>query len=116
MNKTEFDKIVGLAQFLWENLDGIKKKVTKNEVVAFDAKAMPIWNEYFKSLILPGILPDGMSFGTPNNDTNMGVGKDGVALPSEYYQLMMQCYRYLYMALSSGEIYLKSGYWSSAEK
>lgn len=49
-------------------------------------------------------------------EATKGVGNDARAYRVEYYQLLMQCYRYLYFALSSGEIFLEHTGWVTADR
>lgn len=68
---------------------------------------MSEWIGYFRRLILTDILVDGKAFGEPTNDTHLGIGSDGCCVAAEYYQLLMQCYKYLYLALASGSTSLR---------
>ncbi len=110
MNKKEFDQIVHLTHFL-EKYTQQAIDAGRTNTFPFSEEDKKLWNSYFEMLIKPGILPDGMAFGEPNNDTNIGVGKDGVCHRDEFLQLLMQCYKYLYTALSSGEVFLKYKNW-----
>lgn len=114
MNKLEFDQVVGLTHFL-EKYTQQMMDAGKNKVINFSDTDKKIWDSYFETLIKPGILPDGMAFHMPNNDTNIGIGSDGAASREEFLQLLMQCYKYLYLALSSGEVFLKHKNWYTSD-
>ncbi|MEY8322232.1 hypothetical protein AAK894_14360 [Lachnospiraceae bacterium 46-61] len=115
MNKKEFDQIVDFTHFL-EKYTQQAMNSNRNKTFSFSEEDKKIWNLYFEMLIKPGILPDGMAFGEPNNDTNVGIGKDGQCYRDEFLQLLMQCYKYLYTALSSGEVFLKYKNWCTSDE
>ena len=114
MNKREFDQVLDLTHFLEKYEE--KAKDARNKTFAFQKSDMNLWKSYFEALIKPGVLRDGMAFGAENNNTNLGIGIDGECYSDEFYQLLMQCYKYLYMALSSGEIFLKHKGWVVSDK
>ncbi len=114
MNKIEFDHVVGLTQLLDKYTQQFMD-AGKDKIIRFSDSDKKIWDSYFETLIKPGILPDGMAFHAPNNDTNIGIGSDGAGSREEFLQLMMQCYKYLYLALSSGEIFLKHKNWCTSD-
>ena len=109
MNKKEFDQVVSLAHFLEKYTQTAINCRTKT--FSFSAEDKQVWNAYFEMLIKPGILADGMAFGKENNNVPEGIGNDGAAFGDEFFQLLMQCYKYLYNALSSGEVFLKYKNW-----
>lgn len=115
MNKKEFDQIVHLTQFL-ETYTQQTMKSDRNKTLSFSEEDKKKWGLFFEMLIKTNVLPDGTAFGEPNNDTNVGIGKDGVFYKDEFLQLLMQCYKYLYRALSSGEVFLKYKNWQIADK
>ena len=115
MNKKEFDQVVNLTHFL-EKYTQKAIDAGRNKTFPFSKEDKKLWDAYFEMLIKPGILPDGMAFGEPTNDTNIGVGKDGECYRDEFLQLLMQCYKYLYTALSSGEVFLKYKNWCTADE
>ncbi len=114
MNKIEFDQVVGLTHFL-EKYTQQAMDAGRDRTITFSETDKKIWNSYFEALIKPGILPDGISFHQPNNDTNLGIGRDAEGYRDEFLQLLMQCYKYLYLALSSGEIFLKYKSWDTSD-
>ncbi len=114
MNKREFDQVVDLTHFL-EKYTQQAINTGRNKTSAFSDEDKKTWDLYFKMLIKPGILPDGMAFGQASNDTNVGIGSDGQFYLDEFMQLLMQCYKYLYTALSSGEVFLKYKNWQTAD-
>lgn len=114
MNKLEFDQVVGLAHFL-EKYTQQAMGADKNKLIRFSEEDKQKWNSYFEALVKPGILPDGKAFSSSGNDSNYGVGRDGECYRDEFLQLLMQCYKYLYLALSSGEIFLKYKGWDLSD-
>lgn len=115
MNKQEFDLVRGLAALLEKYIPEIQsKKADEGYTFLDDDKAL--WMSYYEKLILTDVLMDGKAFGAKSNNTHLGIGKDATFVSAELYQLLMQCYKYLYNALSSGEIYLKYNGWYLAEK
>mgnify|MGYP003400144465 CR=1 FL=1 len=115
MNKQEFDNVRTLANFL-ERYTSVAQKTATSKTFTFSVEDMPIWLGYYESLILTNVIPDGCAFNQKTNDTNYGVGNDGCCRREEFYKLLMQCYKYLYNALSSGEIFLKHNGWYLSEK
>lgn len=113
MNKLEFDRVAGLAHLLEPYRH--KLPTVDTETFSLSKEDMPLYQTYFEQVILPKVLEDGIAFGLPDNDCKNGVGSDGHAYRVEYYQLLMQCYRYLYLALSSGEVFLKHSGWLIAD-
>lgn len=109
MNKKEFDQVVGLACFLERYT--AQATPCRDKTFSFSKEDQLIWKGYFETLIKPGILPDGMAFGKPDNNCPDGIGTDGAAFSDEFFQLLMQCYKYLYKALSCGEIFLEHDGW-----
>lgn len=114
MNKTEFDQVVGLAHLLEKYMTQIIG-AGRSKSIGISDEDKKVWDSYFESLIKPGILPDGKVFHAMGNDSNYGVGRDGVAYRDEFLQLLMQCYKYLYLALSSGEIFLEHSGWEVSD-
>lgn len=115
MNKQEFDQVRKLTAFLERFIPEVKKK-NAEEIFEFSEEDKVLWDTYFKELILTNVLADGTAFGAKSNNSNLGIGTDGSCYPAEFYQLLMQCYKYMYLALSAGEIYLKYNGWYLAEK
>lgn len=109
MNKETFDQVRGLAQLLYNHVGEVPKN--DQDLWTVPAADRPQWDTWFRKLILTNILPDGTAFGAETNDHNLGMGTDAKGYRSEFYQLLMQCYRYLYLALSSGEVFLQPGGW-----
>lgn len=109
MNKQEFDAVRGLIAFLERFLPEVKNKKNE-EAYEFKNQDKEIWDAYFNKLILSDVLTDGKAY-DKSNDSNLGIGKDGIFVPAEYYQLLMQCYKYLYEALSCGDIFMKHTGW-----
>lgn len=114
MNKQEFDTVRGLKDF-FERFYPNVKEMKNDKSYEFKGQDKDIWKIYYEKLILPGILDDGKAFGAENS-SNLGIGNDGIFLPVEYYQLLMQCYKYMYEALSCGEIYLNHTGWQIEEQ
>ncbi len=114
MNKLEFDQVVSLTHFL-EKYTQQMMDAGKDKVITFSSEDKNTWDTFFETLINPGILQDGMAFHTPCNDTKVGIGSDGACYREEFLQLLMQCYKYLYLALSSGEIFLKHKNWYTSD-
>lgn len=114
MNKLEFDQVVELTHFL-EKYTKQVMDTDRTKLIQFSGEDKKKWDSYFETLIKPGILPDGMAFGNFSNDSNYGVGRDGAGYRDEFLQLLMQCYKYLYLALSSGEIFLKYKGWGMSD-
>jgi hypothetical protein len=115
MNKMEFDEVRELSLFLERFIPEIKK--TKSIMTyAFPKQDQATWKKFYNDLILTNVLPDGTAFGGKDATGNLGVGQDGSSSAAEFYQLLMQCYKYMYQALSAGEVYLKYNGWYLAQK
>lgn len=110
MNKQEFNIVSGLADLLETYTDKVSK-LKNNKTMPFSTMDMAGWKLYFQQLILTDVLEDGRGWGSETNDTNVGVGKDGEFSAGELYQLLMQCYKYLYLALTVTEIHLTEEGW-----
>lgn len=104
MNKAEFDQVVGLAHLLEKYMPQIIG-AGRSKSIGFSDEDKKVWDSYFETLIKPEILPDGKVFSTSGNDSKAGVGLDGRGYRDEFLQLLMQCYKYLYLALSSGRFF-----------
>lgn len=115
MNKKEFDQVIYLTQLL-EKYRQQAIDIGRDKTLSFSEEDKKLWDLYFEMLIKPGVLSDGVAFGEPNNDSKVGIGTDGLFYRDEFLQLLMQCYKYLYMALSSGEVFLKYKNWYIADK
>ena len=114
MNKKIFDEVVGLTHLLEKYIP--KLPADDKRTINIEAEDRPLWDKYFKELILTDVLDDGKAFGQKDNNTHYGIGTDAAGSRSEFFQLLMQCYRYLYHALSAGEIFLKCNYVTLAEQ
>lgn len=110
MDKKVFDQVVNLTHFL-EKYTQQAGSIGRDKTFAFSKEDQKTWELYFEMLVKSEILSDGMAFGESNNDTKVGIGKDGACYSDEFFQLLMQCYKYLYTALSSGEVFLKYKNW-----
>ena len=114
MDKFTFDKVVGLAHLLEKYIPKLPADDKHTlEIAAEDRQA---WNTYFQELILTNVIDDGKAFGQKDNNTPYGIGNDASGFRVEYYQLLIQCYRYLYQALSAGEVFLKFDHWRLADR
>lgn len=114
MNKKTFDEVVNLAHFLEKYSE--KAHSSRNITFKFEETDMQSWQYFYTTLIEPGILPDGTAFGSTDSKTKLGIGDDGTCYGDEFFQLLMQCYKYLYYALSAGEVFLEHTGWEIAEK
>ena len=112
MNKIEFDKIVSFTALLERCHEQVQKNDRANIQVPDTDR--PLYDAFFQELVLTDLLPDGKGMGESTNDTNVGMGRDALGSRAEYFQLLMQCYRYLYLALSSGEVFLQPTGWTTA--
>lgn len=110
MNKAEFDQVVSLTHFLEKYMQQFID-AGRSKTIGFSEEDQKKWNGYFKALIEPEVLPDGKVFDAAGNHSNYGIGLDGTGYRDEFFQLLMQCYKYLYLALSSGEIFLEHNGW-----
>ena len=113
MNKATFDKVVELAHLLEKYIPKLPKD--DNHALDITKEDRPTWDALYKELILTDVLDDGRAFGQKDNANQYGIGNDASGLRAEYYQLLMQCYRYLYQALSAGEVFLQSNVWRTAD-
>jgi hypothetical protein len=115
MNKQEFDEVRKLAVFLEQYIPEINK-LESDKFYTFPIADQSVWSTYYKDLISTNVLPNETAFGVEVGTGKKGVGKDGICSSTEFYQLLMQCYKYMYQALSVGEVYLKYNGWYLAQK
>lgn len=114
MDKFTFDKVVGLTHLLEKYIP--KLPADDQHTLDIAAEDRQAWNTYFQELILTNVINDGKAFGQKDNNNQYGIGNDASGYRVEYYQLLMQCYRYLYQALSAGEVFLKFDHWRIADR
>ena len=114
MDKFTFDKVVELAHFLEQYIPKLPKD--DSHTLAITKEDRPTWDRLYKELILTNVLDDGRAFGQKDNNNQYGIGNDASGYRAEYYQLLMQCYRYLYQALSAGEVFLQPNIWRTTDR